>query len=74
MKDEAFYTLAYTLIVILSSLLVYCGYSLKRELKLRSEERTEARRAYFRTKAYKKLAYKQGLKKRRETLWNTIKK
>lgn len=74
MNEDLYYLLAYTLIVVLCSFLVYCGYSLKRELKHRSEERTNNRRAFYRDKAYKDLAEKRTLKNSRQALWNALRK
>lgn len=74
MNDTIYYLLADSLIVILSSILVYCGYSLRKELKQRSEERTNNRRAFYRDRAYKDLAEKRTLKNSRQALWNAIRK
>ena len=45
MSDNMYYLLADVLIALLLAIEVYCGYQLKKELKKRSDERTEARRA-----------------------------
>ena len=66
--------LAYSLIAILCGVEVYCGYALKHELKTRSEERTEARKAVYRARAYNDMETRWRLKKRRETLFRSITK
>ena len=74
MNETMYYLLADTLIIVLSSFLVYCGYKLRQELRERSEQRTDNRRAAYRVKAYKDIAERRTLKNSRETLWRTIRK
>lgn len=66
--------LGYCLVAILLSTEVWCGYRLRQIIRYRSEERTEARRAFYRARAYKELAKRRTLKKRRETLFKSIEK
>jgi hypothetical protein len=66
--------LGYCLVAILLSTEVWCGYRLRQIIRYRSEERTEARRAAFRAKAYKDMNERWRLKKRRETLFKSIEK
>ena len=67
-------TLGYVLIVVLLATEMYCGYSLRKILRSRSEQRTDERRAYYRRKAYKTIRERRKLKKARETLFNSITK
>lgn len=53
---------------------IYCGVRLKRILHMRSEERTDNRRAAYRAKAYKDLAERTALKNARQTLWRSLQK
>jgi hypothetical protein len=53
---------------------IYCGARLIDILKQCSEERTDARRARFRAKAYKNLNERWTLKKNRQKLWESIQK
>lgn len=64
--------LAYILIAVLLSTEVWCGYQLRQILKNRSEERTEARKAVYRAKAYKDMNERWALKKSREMLFKSI--
>ena len=66
--------LAYILICVLSGYEIYNAYRIRKILRQRSEERTEARRAFYRDKAYKDLAYRRGLKNSRQMLWRSIQK
>lgn len=53
---------------------IYCGVRLKRILHIRSEERTDNRRAFYRAKAYKDLAERTALKNARQELWRSLQK
>ncbi|MGN0614924.1 hypothetical protein [Ruminococcus flavefaciens] len=53
---------------------LYCGVRLKRILRIRSEERTDNRRAYYRDKAYKTKAEARALKDARQELWRRLQK
>jgi hypothetical protein len=66
--------LAYLMIAVLCSVLVVCGYCLKKELKQRSDERTNERRAKYRYEAYKAMNEKYDLRKSRERLWKSLQK
>ena len=62
-------------IVIISALLgvqVWCGYTLRKILHQRSDERTDARRAAYRDKAYNDIAEIRRLKNNRQELWESI--
>lgn len=62
-------------IVIISALLgvqVWCGYTLRKILHQRSDERTDARRAAYRDKAYNDIAEIRRLKNNRQELWERI--
>ena len=62
-------------IVIISALLgvqVWCGYTLRKILHQRSDERTDARRAHYRHKAYNDIAEIRRLKNNRQELWERI--
>lgn len=74
MNDTTYYLLADSLIVILSGILVYCGYQLRKELKKRSEERTEARRAATRPRIYQKVHESWTVYRNRNDLWEKIEK
>ena len=67
-------TLGCILILILSAYIAYNISRIKVILRERSEERTDNRRAFYRARAYKNLAYKRGLKNNRETLFKAISK
>lgn len=67
-------TLGTILIAALLGTEVWCGYTLRQILRQRSEERTDARRARFRAKAYKNLNERWTLKKNRQKLWESIQK
>lgn len=67
-------TLGCILILILSAYIAYNINRIKVILRDRSEERTDSRRAFYRARAYKNLAYKRGLKNNRETLFKAISK
>ena len=64
--------LAAILIIILLGTEVWCGYSLCQIIRTRSEERTEARKAVYRAKAYKDMNERWALKKSREMLFKSI--
>ena len=66
--------LGYCLVAILLSTEVWCGYRLRKIIRYRSEARTEARRAFYRARAYKDMNERWRLKKRRETLFKSIEK
>lgn len=66
--------LGYTLILILTLYIAYNIHRIKIILRERSEERTDNRRAFYRARAYKDLAYKRGVKNNRETLFKAISK
>lgn len=66
--------LGYTLILILTLYIAYNIHRIKIILRERSEERTDNRRAFYRARAYKDLAYKRGLKNNREMLFKAISK
>ena len=53
---------------------LYCGVRLKRIMHMRSEERTDNRRAYYRDKAYKTKAEARALKDARQELWRRLQK
>ena len=74
MNEVLYNALAYTMIAVLCGVLVVCGYLLRKELKERSEERTEARRAFYRYKAYKDMNERYDLKTSREKLWKSLQK
>ena len=64
--------LAYILIAILCGTEVWCGYRFRQIIRSRSEARTNARRAFYRAKAYKDIAERRTLKKRREMLFKEM--
>lgn len=66
--------LAYSLIAILLSTEVWCGYRLRQIIRYRSEARAAARRAVYRARAYKDMNERWRLKKRREKLFRSITK
>ena len=66
--------LAIALILALIGVEIYCGWWLRNYAKDRSEQRTAARRAAYRYKAYKEMNERYNLRQSRETLWNTIRK
>ena len=66
--------LAITLIAVLCGVEVYCGYQLKKELKKRSDERTEARRAATRPRIYQKVHESWAVYRNRNDLWEKIEK
>jgi hypothetical protein len=70
--------LGIVLIVILSAVeagcLIIMTIRTRNYLRERSEERTAARRAAYRHKAYTEMNKRYGLRKSREALWNTITK
>ena len=74
MNDTTYYLLAYTLIAALLAVEVICGYQLRRELKKRSEERTEARRAATRPRIYQKVHESWTVYRNRNDLWEKIEK
>ncbi|WP_303834618.1 hypothetical protein [Ruminococcus flavefaciens] len=74
MNDTTYYLLAYSLIAVLCAFLVYCGYQLKKELKERSVERSEARRAASRPKAYQQVHDNWTVFRNRRSLWDSVKK
>ena len=53
---------------------IYCGAQLIDIIKQRSEERTDARRAFYRDRAYKYLTEQRALKNNRQKLWRSIQK
>ena len=64
--------LGYILIAVLLGTEVWCGYRFRQIIRSRSEARTNARRAFYRAKAYKDIAERRTLKKRREMLFKSI--
>lgn len=64
------------LIIILSSVELICIILLfallKRMLRQSSDARTDARRARYRVKAYKRVNARRALKKSRERLWEQL--
>lgn len=64
--------LGYCLVAILCGVEVWCGYRLRQIIRYRSEERTEARKAVYRAKAYKDMNERWALKKSREMLFKSI--
>ena len=74
MNETLYYLLAYTLLAVLGSVLIACGFCLRKELRQRSEARTETRRAFYRYKAYKTMNEKYDLRKSRERLWKSLQK
>ena len=66
--------LGYCLVAILCGVEVWGGYRLRQIIRYRSEERTAARRAVYRARAYKDMNERWRLKKRRETLFKSIEK
>lgn len=69
-----YYLLAGALIACLIAVEGYCGFWLYEYFKKRSEERTAARRAFYRYKAYKIMNDKYDLKTSREKLWRSLQK
>lgn len=67
-----------TAIFVLSIVELVCITKLwvevRRCLKEQSDKRTDSRRAFFRARAYKDLAYKRQLKNNREMLFKAISK
>ena len=53
---------------------IYCGAQLIDIIKQRSKERTDARRAFYRDRAYKYLTEQRALKNNRQKLWRSIQK
>ena len=53
---------------------ICCAVRLRRILRIRSEERTDNRRAYYRDKAYKVKAEARALKDARQKLWRSLQK
>ncbi len=66
--------LAITLIAVLCGVEVYCGYALRQEIRQRSEERTEARRAATRPRIYKAVHESWTVYRNRNDLWEKIEK
>ena len=66
--------LGYCLVAILCGVEVWCGHRFRQIIRYRSEARTEARRAFYRARAYKDMNERWRLKKRRETLFKSIEK
>lgn len=67
-------TLAATLIIILSATEAYCLWRIKNYVKERSEQRSEARRAASRPRAYKKVHDSWTVYRNRRQLWESINK
>ena len=65
-------TLAIILIITLIGVEVYCGWWLYGYCKERSEQRTSARRAAYRYKAYKEMNERYNLRQSREKLWRSV--
>ena len=74
MSDNMYYLLADVLIALLLAIEVYCGYQLKKELKKRSDERTEARRAATRPRIYREVHESWTVYRNRNDLWEKKKK
>ena len=74
MNETMYYLLADILIALLLAVEVYCGYQLRKELKRRSEERTDARRAATRPRIYQKVHESWTVYRNRNDLWENIKK
>ena len=74
MNDTTYYLLADVLIAMLLAIEVYCGYQLKKELKKRSDERTEARRAATRPRIYREVHENWTVYRNRNDLWEKIEK
>ena len=64
--------LAIALIITLVSVEIYCGWWLYGYIKERSEQRTSARRAAYRYKAYREMNERYNLKQSREKLWRSV--
>lgn len=67
-------TLGAALIIILLSIQAFCLIKVVKYLKIRSEQKTNERRAFYRRKAYKEMYERCDIKKSREVLWNIISK
>lgn len=66
--------LGITLIVILVAVEIGCFLTLRKILHQRSDERTDARRAAYRDKAYNDIAEIRRLKNNRQELWRRLQK
>jgi hypothetical protein len=66
--------LGITLIVILVAVEIGCFILLRKILHQRSDERTDARRAAYRDKAYNDIAEIRRLKNNRQELWQSLQK
>ncbi|MBQ8960890.1 MAG: hypothetical protein IJ071_06700 [Ruminococcus sp.] len=67
-------TLLKLAVIVLSLVLVWCIDALASKLRDRSEQRTEARRATLRAKAYRDMDQRWALKKARQALWESVRK
>ena len=74
MSENTYYLLADVLIALLLAIEVYCGYQFKKELKKRSDERTEARRAATRPRIYQEVHESWTVYRNRNDLWEKIEK
>lgn len=74
MRDDVYYLLAYILIAGLLLIEVMCGYAFKKEMKKRSDEKQEERRAATRPKAYKEVHDSWTMYRNRRSLWDSLKK
>lgn len=66
--------LAITLIIILSATEAYCLWTIKNYLKDRSEQRTAARRAATRPRAYRQVHKEWAIYRNRQELSNYLKR
>ncbi|MBQ8123093.1 MAG: hypothetical protein IJ170_07255 [Ruminococcus sp.] len=67
-------TLLKLAVIVLSLVLVWCIDALASKLRDRSEQRTQARRATLREKAYKDMNQRWAMRKARQQLWDSVRK
>ena len=67
-------TLATVIIISLCMVELHCACELCEILRERSEQRTQARRATLREKAYKDMNQRWAMRKARQQLWDSVRK